>query len=74
MASQTTTTKLHVAAAAVKHGGVEWREVTQYDICPIRERVVKSYAATQYHNPHDTSIGGDLDTDPALRFRIGGSS
>jgi len=23
---------------------------------------------------HETSIGGDLDTDPALRFRIGGSS
>ena len=22
---------------------------------------------------HETSIGGDLDTDPALRFRIGGS-
>jgi len=22
---------------------------------------------------HDTCIGGDLDTDPALRFRIGGS-
>jgi len=23
---------------------------------------------------HETCIGGDLDTDPALRFRIGGSS
>ena len=58
------TTQLHATA--------QQRDVDS-SLHEAKSHVIRNNNTHTQMQSHDTCIGGDLDTDPALRFRIGGS-